>query len=71
MKIICSLICHARGSVSGLNDLVNESASGKSVNSLTNDEYKKVSTEETDPEIKEILKDYSNAIKDASNYFVR
>lgn len=54
-----------------LEDLINESTSGKSVNSLTNDEYKKVSSEETDPEIKEILKDYSNAIKDASNYFIR
>ena len=54
-----------------LEELINESTSGKSVDSLTNDEYKKVSTEETDPEIKDILKDYSNAIKDARNYFYK
>ncbi len=54
-----------------LDDLINESTSGKPIDSFTNEEYKKVSTEETDPEIKEILKDYSNAIKDASNYYVR
>jgi 2,4-dienoyl-CoA reductase-like NADH-dependent reductase (Old Yellow Enzyme family) len=54
-----------------LDDLISESTSGRQIDSFTNEEYKKVSTEETDPEIKEILKDYSNAIKDASNYFVR
>ncbi|GEM_PF-6296273 len=54
-----------------LDDLINESTSGKSIDSFTNEEYKKVSAEETDAEIKEILKDYSKAIKDASNYFIR
>jgi len=54
-----------------MNDLLKESSSGTVVESLTNDEYKKVSIEETDPAITIILKDYSSALRDASNYFVR
>ena len=45
-----------------LEAFIYESTSGKPMASFTNEEYGQVSTEETDPEIKEIFKDYSNVI---------
>lgn len=54
-----------------LDDKLKESSAGTVVESLTNDEYKKMCVEETDPVITLILKDYSSALRDAGNYYVR
>jgi hypothetical protein len=52
-------------------DLLKELSPGTVVESLTNDEYERVSIEETNPAIDKILEDYASALRDAANYFVR
>ncbi|MBF0337115.1 MAG: hypothetical protein HQL05_04715 [Nitrospirae bacterium] len=44
---------------------------GKELSSPTNDEYRRLCATELHPRIAEILKDNAEAVRNASNYYIR
>jgi hypothetical protein len=54
-----------------LEEILRDIPEGTKINTLTNDDYKQLCVKEGDPEIKQILKDYAEALREASNYYVR
>jgi hypothetical protein len=54
-----------------LHELLGESSIGNEADSLTNVEYDKICNEEINHAIKEILQSYTEALRDASKYYIR